>query len=38
MQVECTVSKFAADAKLRGAVDTCDGQETLQKDMGKLDQ
>lgn len=38
MQVECTVSKFGADIKLRVAVDTCDGQEALQKDMDRLDQ
>lgn len=35
--VECTISKFADDAEVGGAVDTFEGQEALQRDMNVLE-
>ncbi|KAK4817118.1 hypothetical protein QYF61_027981 [Mycteria americana] len=35
--VECTISKFADDIKLRDAVDSLKGQQALQRDLDKLE-
>ncbi|XP_031408844.1 adenylate cyclase type 1-like [Meleagris gallopavo] len=35
--IECTLSKFADDAKLNGAVEILDGKDAIQRDMERLE-
>lgn len=36
--IERTLSKFACDAKLSGMVETLDGMDAMQSDLGRLEE